>query len=475
MAGGLADVSVSDNFILNTDSYKSSHFLQYPAGAQRVSSYIEARVGGEDEPFSHALFFGLQAFLKEYLARPITMADLEEAEALLSQHGEPFNAKGWRTVIERHGGILPIEIEALAEGTVAPRGTALVQVVNTDPELPWLTSYMETALLRAVWYPTTVATVSWSARRIIKRFLDETCDDPDGQIGFKLHDFGARGVSSAESAAIGGLAHLVNFMGTDTVAALLAGRRWYGCPMAGFSIPAAEHSTITSWGRDNEAKAYANMLEQFGDGPLVAVVSDSYDLAHAVSHIWGRQLKDKVLAMNATLVVRPDSGDPASIVLDTIQRLMEAFGHTTNAKGYAVLNPKVRVIQGDGINLTSLGQILQVLKDARISAENVAFGMGGGLLQQLNRDTLRFAMKANAIEIDGTWHDVFKAPATDGAKASKAGRLAVVKGADGWKTVRRDQAAGGNLLEPVWRQGKLLRDWSLDEVRARAVLTTVCI
>jgi len=462
------------NLILNSDSYKSSHYLQYPPRAEQVSSYIEARDGGGDDPFPHALFFGLQAFLKDFLAKPISGDDLDEAREILTAHGEPFNAEGWRAILNRHGGLLPLEIQALPEGTVAPRGTALVQVTNTDPALPWLTSYMETALLRAVWYPTTVATVSWSARRVIKRYLDQTCDDADGQVGFKLHDFGARGVSSHESAGLGGLAHLVNFMGTDTVAALVAARRWYGCSMAGFSIPAAEHSTITSWGRDGEEAAYANMLEQFGGGALVAVVSDSYDLNHAVTNLWGGRLKDKVLAMDATLVVRPDSGEPKAVVLETVKRLMDAFGWSTNAKGYAVLNPKVRVIQGDGVNLTSIGAILEVLKANKISAENVAFGMGGGLLQQINRDTLRFAMKANAIKIQGLWQDVYKDPATDPGKRSKAGRLGVVHGADGWRTMRLDQVpetGAANLLRPVWKNGRLLADVSLDEVRQRARLT----
>ena len=453
------------NLILNTESYKASHFCQYPPGTTRVSSYIEARPGGDD--FPQTLFFGLQAFLKEYLSQPITKAHIDEAEEVLQAHGEPFNRAGWQHIVDLHGGLLPLSIQALPEGTLVPRGTALVQVVNTDPALPWLTSYMETTLLRAVWYPTTVATLSWNAKTVIGEYLDATSDDPAGQIGFKLHDFGARGVSSHESAAIGGLAHLVNFRGTDTLAALMAARRWYHCPMAAYSIPAAEHSTITAWGRDNESQAYANMLTQFGNGALLAVVSDSYDLPHAVSHIWGEELKDQILAMNATLVVRPDSGTPHLMVLDTVQRLITAFGSTTNGKGYEVLNPKVRVIQGDGINLDSIRLILQTLKDHKLAADNVAFGMGGGLLQQVNRDTLRFAMKASVIERNGQWHDIFKSPATDLAKASKPGRLAVIQDEGFWQTIR-DLNKHPNRLETVWENGRLLVDHTLDQVRSRA-------
>ena len=236
------------NPILNSDSYKASHHLQYPPTTEIVSSYVESR--GGDYPL--VLFFGLQAFIKAYLSQPITTADIDEAAALLEQHGEPFNREGWAHIVRAHGGRMPLEIQALPEGSVAPTHTAVVQVRNTDPQCAWLTSYVETALLRAVWYPSTVATLSWHARQLIRRYLEATGDDAtiDATLPFKLHDFGARGVSSAESAELGGMAHLVSFHGTDTVAALIAARRWYGAGngglVAGFSIPAAEHSTITS-------------------------------------------------------------------------------------------------------------------------------------------------------------------------------------------------------------------------------------
>jgi nicotinamide phosphoribosyltransferase len=466
----------NNNLILNADSYKSSHFLQYPPHAETTSFYVEARTGKEEDLFPHTLFFGLQAFLKDYLSKPISSADIDEAREILTAHGLPFNIDGWRTILNKHGGYLPLDIQALPEGSVVPRGTALVQLHNTDPTLPWLTSYIETALLRAIWYPTTVATYSWACKQVIRDALEKSSDAPDAALPFKLHDFGARGVSSQESASIGGLAHLVNFMGTDTVAALLSARRWYGASMAGFSIPAAEHSTITSWGRDEERKAYENMLDRFGTGPLLSIVSDSYDLNNAVSKIFGEELKDKILSMNATLVVRPDSGDPKTVVLETVKRLIAAFGASRNDKGYMVLNPKIRVIQGDGVTLGSIGEILNTLLANEISAENVTFGMGGALLQVLNRDTLRFAMKANAIKLHGAWMDVYKAPATDPSKRSQAGRLAVVQGDRGWKTVRVEELAQReNMLKSVWRDGKLLVDWSLDDVRRQAEETTASL
>jgi nicotinamide phosphoribosyltransferase len=452
------------NLILNTDSYKASHFLQYPPGTEEVSAYIESR-GGR---FPHTLFFGLQTFIKQYLLTPITYDDVGEAEELLTAHGLPFNQAGWLRIVNEHGGHLPVEIAAVEEGQVIPIHNAIVQLHNTDRQLPWVTSYIETALLRGVWYPTTVATLSFEAKRVIRRYLDLTCDDPAAQIGFKLHDFGARGVSSLESAMLGGMAHLVNFLGTDTLAAVQGARRFYGASMAGFSIPAAEHSTITGWGRDHEVDAYANMIDRFGaPGKLVAVVSDSYDIFNAVSELWGKSLKDRVLRSGATLVIRPDSGDPAKIVVEVARRLADAFGATVNRRGYSVLNPCVRIIQGDGMDLDQIGAVLAALADTKMSAENIAFGMGGGLLQKVDRDSMKWAMKASAIKVNGRWRDVYKDPVTDPGKTSKRGRQALIHDAEGWRTIA---AAGGgdNRMTPLYRDGKLLRQTTFDAIRARA-------
>ncbi len=462
-----------NTIILNVDSYKASHYLQYPDNTTHISSYIEAR-GGH---YKQAIFFGLQMFIKEYLSKAITHGDIDEATTLFDAHGVPFNKAGWRNIVEKYDGYLPIEIQALAEGSIVPIRNAMVQVINTDPDSAWLTSYVETALLRAVWYPTTVATGSWNSFQTIKRYLLETADSTDG-LAFKLHDFGARGATSEEAAAIGGAAHLVNFHGSDTISGILAARRYYGAKMAGFSIPAAEHSTITCWGKDNESQAYANMLEQFsGPGKTLAVVSDSYDLWHAIDNIWGEQLKDKVINSGGTLVVRPDSGDPVLIVTETIERLMNKFGHRKNSKGYRVLPDYIRVIQGDGISPKTIADILQAMEQQQQSAENIGFGMGGELLQKVNRDTMQFAMKASAAKVNGEWRDVFKDPMTDTGKRSKRGRLAVIQHSNGdIETIREDQLGDrDNLLIPVFKNGVLLKEYNFDEVRAHAAASNTAI
>jgi len=457
------------NPILNTDSYKTSHYLQYPPDTAHVFAYMESRGG----VFPHTVFFGLQAILKAEFLNPVTRADIAEARDILAAHGTPFNEAGWLRLIEKHGGRLPIEIRACPEGRVVPVGNALMTVVNTDPEFFWLTSYVETALLR-VWYPVTVATISWHVRETIAAALAQTADDPVNGLMFRLHDFGARSVSSNQSAGLGGLAHLVSFCGTDTLAALLAAREFYHETMAGFSIPAAEHGTITPWGRAGECDAYANIIARFGrPGATFAVVSDSYDIFRAVDQLWGQTLRQQVIESGATLVVRPDSGDPAETVAKTLEILAARFGADVNGKGYRVLR-HVRVIQGDGVNPESIAAILRRIIADGFSAENLSFGMGGALLQRLDRDTQQFAYKTSAVRVAGQWRAVYKDPVTDPAKRSKRGLLGLVDKPD-FATVTVDGEAfqpldgGVNVLRPVYRYGALLVDESFETVRARAV------
>ena len=453
------------NPILNTDSYKASHYLQYPPSTSYLSCYIESR-GGK---FPNTVFFGLQMYLKEYLSKPVTRENIDEAEMFLKDHGLPFNRLGWEHIVNKHGGYFPVFIEAVPEGTVVPTHNVLLQIVNTDPACYWLTTYLETSLLRSVWYPTTVATLSWHCKKIIRRFLLETADNADN-LPFKLHDFGARGVSSQESAEIGGVAHLVNFSGTDTLAGIVAARKYYHEPMAAYSIPAAEHSTIVTWGMEKEADAYEYILKKFSrKDALVSIVSDSYDIWHAVKNIWGGELKQAVINNPGVLVIRPDSGDPATIVTKVIDILMEKFGYTTNTKGYRLLPNNLRLIQGDGVNSKTIEECLSAMKTKKQSAENIAFGMGGGLLQKLDRDTQEFAMKANAIQRDGQWIDVSKTPKTDMSKASKPGRLALVLEGGCFKTIRFEALGErSSLLVPVFQDGNILKEWTFKEIRGRS-------
>jgi len=457
-----------NNLILNSDSYKTSHWVQYPSGSEYLSSYIEARKGDYD-----VVFFGLQAFIKEYLSTPITHQDIDEAEKVIQAHGLTFNRAGWEHLIEKHDGYLPLRIQAVPEGSIVPVSNVVCQVINTDPEFYWLPSYIETALLRAIWYPSTVASVSHYCKDIIRQALEKSADNTES-LPFRLHDFGARGASSQETVALGSLAHLVNFAGTDSMTALIAASRWYQMSddMPAFSIPAAEHSTMTAWGRDGETAAFHNMIKQFGGkDKAFSVVSDSYDLWNAIDNIWGDALKDEVKNMGGTLVIRPDSGEPTKVVREALERLAVKFGTTVNSKGYKVLPDYVRIIQGDGISSQSLSKIIDVVIKAGFSIENVTFGMGGGLLQQVNRDTMSWAMKSSAISIDGAWKDIYKDPVTSRSKRSKKGRLALVKDNSGQLTTVKENEMSDptdNLLRDVYVDGKLLIEDSLTTIRERA-------
>lgn len=457
------------NFILNTDSYKCSHFKQYNKDVQFVNSYIESR-GGR---WNRVLFYGLQGFIKKYLMGLIQMFDINEAEEFLSKHGLPFNREGWEYILKEHNGALPLKIEAVREGSIIPTNNVLVQISNTDPKCAWLTQYVETALLRAIWYPTTVATNSYMCKQIIKNYLELT-GTPES-IDFRLHDFGARGVSSLESAMIGGSAHLINFKGTDTISGILYAQNYYGpCnEMFGFSIPASEHSTITSWGKEHEADAYYNMINTFsGTGKVYACVIDSYDAFNAIDKIFGSEsFKNKIINSGGTLVLRPDSGNPVAMSASCIERLMNIFGYEFNSKGYKVLPDFIRLIYGDGINEETIGDILRELTMRGISADNISFGMGGALLQHFNRDTLRFAMKTSAVYENGKWVDVYKDPITDPGKKSKSGVLGLIRHSNGiYETVPKevaDSRGNGthNLLETVYLNGELVRDQSFNDVR----------
>jgi nicotinamide phosphoribosyltransferase len=462
------------NIALLTDGYKLTHWPQYPLHTEYVNSYLESR-GGK---WKYNLFFGLQYFLKKYLAGQVIDDDKVAEAATFSKEyfgNEYFNIKGWRHIVEKYKGRLPVIIKAVPEGTVLPTKNVLITVENTDPECYWLTNYLETLLVQ-IWYPISVATQSWHMRQVLLKYL-ESNGTPE-EIDYKLHDFGFRGVSSPETAAIGGAAHLVNFKGTDTINGIIMAQQYYNSGVCGNTIPASEHSTITSWGKENEGKAFANMLKKYPRG-TIACVSDSFNIYDACEKLWGEDLHMKIVARDGCLVIRPDSGN-AHIVLPRILEILgNKFGVQKNAKGFKVLNPKVRVIQGDGIDAQSMESIIEELHMACWSTDNIAFGSGGGLLQKLNRDDAKFAFKCSSIIIDGKEREVFKSPITDPGKKSKAGRLALVKvqgpteNSYSYRTIKqkeKDSIVHDNLVT-VFHNGEVTKEYDFDDIRRRALET----
>jgi len=451
------------NTLFLADSYKISHHLQYPPGTSTIFSYFESRGGKWDK----TVFFGLQYILKKYLCGVVVTKEMiDEAEDLFQQHfgSNIFNRSGWEYILEKHGGKLPVRVRAVPEGTVVNTRNVLFTVENTDKEVAWLTNYLETLLVEA-WYPITVATNSWACKQLMIKYLHESSDSLD-TLPFMLHDFGYRGVSSVESAGIGGAAHLVNFSGTDTLAGIVLAREFYGASMPGLSVPATEHSTMTTWGRDGEREAIKSILERIKGG--VGIVVDSYDIWNVLNNVLGNELKEVVESREGFLGVRPDSGDPTVVVRKVLDILGDKFGYTKNGKGFKVLPKYLKVIQGDGISFDSLGPIMQSVVDGGWSVENLVFGSGGALLQRLDRDTQRCAFKCSMAVVDGEERDVFKDPVDDPGKKSKKGRLVLLKEDSEWKTVtEKERGEREDVLVTVFEDGELKTDWDWDEIKKR--------
>lgn len=453
-----------ENIIFNTDNYKHCHYSLYPPGTEYISSYIESRGGA----YPVTMFVGLQMFIRDYLTHPITIEDIDKAEFHVREQGMHFNRENWMGILNDYDGYLPVEIEAVPEGTVLPTRNVLVQLINTDPKYFWVTSFFETALLRAVWYPTTIGTISWLAKQLIREFLAETSDHPE-LVRHILHDYGARGVSSQESASLGGLAHLVNFSQSDTTPGILAAKNYYNAISPSNSGPNSEHAGFTAWGRENEVAAMRNMLETYRDAGVALLLTDTYDHENAIKNIIGGELKEEIQNFPGLVGARPDSGDVVQVTSDTTEWLMDAFGYEVNSKGYKVLPPFIRVVQGDGVTINSLVDVFREMKRRGLAADNAVFGMGGGLLQHCNRDTLNFGQKANAVCVDGEWRDISKSPTGAAFKVSKAGRQALIKRDGEFQTVRRETVSPEeNLLVPVFRNGKLLKKWDFSELIERS-------
>jgi len=465
---------MKSNLILRTDSYKASQWKQYPPGSTSLFSYFESRGG----VYPETVFFGLQYYLKEYLSTPVTVEDVEEAKEFFSLHGVDFNYDGWMYIAKELGGKLPVRIRAVPEGMIVPTGNILMSIESTDPKAFWVVNWLETLLVK-VWYPITVATQSHYLRKVIYDSLVKTSDNPDAEIDFKLHSFGYRGVSSEESAGIGGAAELISFKGTDTISGILFAKEYYDAgPCCGFSICASEHSTITSWGKDHEIDAYRNMIAQFAKpGAIFACVSDSYDIYNAISNMWGGELKEEIIKSGATLVIRPDSGDPVEVVSKCLHLMDEKFGSTINSKGYKVIN-YVKLIQGDGVNPKSIEQILNKINAEGFSTTNLAFGMGGASLQgsainTINRDTQKFAFKASSITVNGETRDIHKEPVTDPGKRSKSGRLDLVRRGK-FETIQLNNNQMcywlSSQMRVVYLNGVMFSEQGFDDIRYNATL-----
>lgn len=456
------------NICLATDSYKASHWNMLPKGLTYTESYCESRGGAY--PFT--LFFGLQYYIESYLTGvQVTEEKIYEAVQFYNAHfgiDNIFNEAGWRHILDKHKGKLPIKIEAVKEGSIMPTKTMLFKISNTDPECAWLVNWCETLLMK-IWYPITVATNSLAGREYLDIHMEKS--GTSNMQHFMLHDFGYRGVASEEQAWLGGAAHLLSFNGTDTVAGVRMLMHYYGAPMCGFSVNASEHMVMTIQGRDMEKETYRDILKKYRTGVL-SLVSDQYDIYSVCTFLHtDPELRELILSRDGKLVIRPDSGEPCEVLEKCLEILAEGFGYTINEKGYKVINPKIGLIQGDGITINTMYSIAEYLGAKGWSIDNLVFGSGGGILQKYDRDTLKFAIKCSYAVIDGKAVDVYKDPITSkGSKTSKRGQLYTIwDEKNGYTTVNaHDLKKHGffeNMLHTVLENGEALNTQTLEQIK----------
>lgn len=463
---------IENNICLLTDSYKVTHHYFYPKGIEKIYSYLESRVGAE---FNKTIFYGLQYIIKKYLeGSVVTQEKIDEADKLISAHiGEGiFNKDGWEYILDEYDGKLPIEIKAVAEGTPVDVSNVLMTVENTDRKSYWLVNYLESLLLQ-VWYPSTVATLSAEVRKLSNFYLDVTGSQKDN-LDFMLHDFGYRGATSTESSMLCGSAHLLSFSGTDTIPALTIPENYYNdSNLYGFSVQATEHSVMTSLGPEGEFDQIMNVIDNAREG-ILSIVIDSYDYRNFLIEAGksGSQLNEAILNFldgeGNKVVFRPDSGEPVSTTIDCLNLLSQGFGSHLTDKGYKVFDLNIGLLWGDGLNYHKIRDILFAMKSNGWAAQNIIFGMGGGLHTSLTRDTQRNAFKCSAQLRDGVWHDIFKNP-LDSSKKSKTGRFKLINENNSFKTVPID-SDGVDYLQTVFKNGDLLIEDTFGEIKSRALM-----
>jgi nicotinamide phosphoribosyltransferase len=472
--------------IFRTDSYKFTHPFMFRElnkrlGKKKVvgmASYGEARVPKD----VNITVFGGQMGLAKIFYRPITMDDVNAAEAFALAHfGRPlFDRAAWEKVVNVYGGYIPCIVRAVPDGTVIRGGVPIYSVTVLDEDLFWMSSGIETCLLRAYWYPTTIASMDRDTKQELIRFYEISGADLAG-IGFALHDFGGRGVTCGEQAEIGGAAHLVSFLGSDTIEGILAMNFYYDSPMAGFSVFATEHSVECAFRLDDEGEHdyLRAVLEYAKPGTTVSIVIDGKDMWRCAATLCAPRaaggFREDIIESQAKVVFRPDSGDMLEVVPRLLRMQDAAFGTTpSKVAGYKKIN-HVGIMYGDGVDrlnmLTMTGNVLAM----GYTADVVVFGSGGALLQKVNRDTYKFAQKGSILFFeDGTSLGIAKDPVTDHGKKSKEGLMTAARDKRNGEIVaaRLDLGPLPDYLEDLhvlmYHTGRFYNKTTADEVRGRA-------
>jgi nicotinic acid phosphoribosyltransferase len=482
------------NPLLFTDSYKLSHRIMYPEGTEFVQSNYTNRKSRVDG-INHVVNFGLQAWLKD-LQEAYEGFFAADKEAVVKEYKDAtstFVSPGFdlSMVEDLHDlGYLPLRFSQVPEGTLVPISVPSVIIESTHKDFAWLVNYVESDLSAGIWHPSSVATIAWSLRRIFEKAARATGGAIEA-VDFQLHDFSYRGQVNREAAMSSGAAHLTSFYGSDAVPAVQWVNYYYPGEDNGLiaaSVPATEHSVMCAFGRADEIGAFKHQLDLFPTG-ILSIVSDTYSLRQVIEDFLP-VLKEQIMGRDGKLVIRPDSGDPADIICGTdrelhakgfyekgaIEALWDLFGGHINSKGYKVLDSHIGLIYGDGMFAARIEDINARLKSKGFASIDWVAGIGSWAYQMITRDTFGSAVKATYVEVNGEGRDIFKDPETDdGTKKSATGKLAVGTMADG--TLYRIEKANAeqiarSVIQPVWQDGKFLKEYSFSEVRANVKRTT---
>lgn len=457
-----------NNPAIETDFYKTTQPRMYAPEVEGIFSYIESR-GGE---YPITVFFGLQAWLlrtpgfsKE---NPLTKAHVDKADLIISAMGGfPYDRSAHDIVVNEYGGVYPITIHAVKEGSKVPYKNALCTIeITEDSRIFSLVGYLETAILRAIWFPSTIASRVYAMKANIDGLYARFADS-SATTDFAFLDFSARGVESADASAIGSAAFLTSFLGTDTIAGVELVYDLYGQEVIGGSVAASEHSVMCSYGEAREEFSFEHIVEGTPDNTILSVVSDTWDIYRACEY-WNK-LAPRIAAKGLQMVIRPDSGDPLEVIPKMLQILSKGFKTHLNDKGLKVFD-NLKILWGDGVDESNYLQIIGIVIKAGYGPEVIILGSGGGLMQKVNRDTGKWALKASAVYVNRSWKPIKKDPITDSGKKSKAGKLALVTDRhDGQiKTVDWTLAPqmGPNMLELVFDGKSVVRTQTMVDIRA---------
>ena len=452
------------NLIIQTDSYKQSHAFLINKGLTKNQNYAENRAGGE---FPTSCFLGLDVIIKDNFLNPLSKGDISEArDHFVSVHGfDGFDLETWTKVQKL--GYLPIEIKAVPEGTVVGEGNVLFTTVETEPWFAKTVSNLETLQMH-YWYPTAVNTREMYMKMDLLPIVKESGSMEN--LPFMVNDFGARGAVMSEGAAMGGIGHLVHFQGSDNNFAALQLKDFYNCTGRQKSIIATEHTVALSYGPGQGEFDYVNAVLDYADkfpGVPCAWVIDTFDALNHLKNVVGRkQISERIKNRPGRVILRPDSGDPKTIIGQSIEILASIFNYSYHKEktNYKVLNYNVGLIQGDGMTPITIPELYDSILRNGWSSDNLATGSGGGILQvDINRDTQRAAIKTCYGIIDGEEKNFQKTPKTDLTKSSKSGQLKLHPNHDGTFTtissvyLPKPQFIGYvDALLPIYKNGEYL-------------------